>query len=88
MNRVSVELLNCYGIKKLKKQFDFSQDRVYAIYAPNGAMKSSLAQNLSRCGDWCGINGSYIPGAKAYEKGHGRERQGLTQGEHFCRSAI
>lgn len=46
MNRVSVELVNCYGIKKLKKQFDFSKDRVYAVYAPNGAMKSSLAQTF------------------------------------------
>src|ERR1700691_1995862 len=46
MDRVSVDLVNCYGIKKLKKQFDFSQDRVYAIYAPNGAMKSSLAQTF------------------------------------------
>ncbi len=46
MDRVSVDLVNCYGIKKLKKQFDFSQDRVFAIYAPNGAMKSSLAQTF------------------------------------------
>jgi hypothetical protein len=44
MNRVSVDLENCYGIKRLHAQFDFSQERVYAIYAPNGAMKSSLAQ--------------------------------------------
>lgn len=47
MNRVSIELINCYGIKKLKKQFDFSKDRVFAIYAPNGAMKSSLARTFS-----------------------------------------
>jgi len=46
MNRVSIDLTNCYGIKKLTKQFDFSQGRVYAIYAPNGAMKSSLAQTF------------------------------------------
>jgi hypothetical protein len=46
MNRVTIDLVNCYGIKKLKKQFDFSQDRVFAIYAPNGAMKSSLAQTF------------------------------------------
>ncbi len=44
MNRLSVDLRNCYGIKKLQTQFDFSQERIYAIYAPNGAMKSSLAQ--------------------------------------------
>ena len=46
MNRVTVNLQNCYGIKKLAKQFDFSQDRASAIYAPNGAMKSSFAQTF------------------------------------------
>jgi hypothetical protein len=46
MNQVSVDLTNCYGIKKLKKQFDFSQSRVYVLYAPNGAMKSCLAQTF------------------------------------------
>ncbi len=44
MNKLNVELKNCYGIKRLHAQFDFSEERVYAIYAPNGAMKSSLAQ--------------------------------------------
>ena len=44
MDRVSIELENCYGIKRLQNQFDFSNHKVYAIYAPNGAMKSSLAQ--------------------------------------------
>src|SRR3990172_3569293 len=44
MNKVIVDLENCYGIKRLQAEFDFSQERVYAIYAPNGAMKSSLAQ--------------------------------------------
>jgi hypothetical protein len=46
MKRVTVDLQNCYGIKKLAKQFDFSQNRVFAIYAPNGAMKSSFAQTF------------------------------------------
>ncbi|MGA3262692.1 MAG: hypothetical protein ABSC47_01450 [Terracidiphilus sp.] len=46
MNRVTVALQNCYGIKKLAQQFDFSQNRVFAIYAPNGAMKSSFAQTF------------------------------------------
>jgi len=46
MNSVSIDLEHCYGIKKLKKRFDFSQERAYAIYAPNGAMKSSLAQTF------------------------------------------
>jgi len=44
MDRVSVDLQNCYGIKALKYDFDFTGTRkAYAIYAPNGSMKSSFA---------------------------------------------
>lgn len=44
MDRVLVDLQNCYGIKSLKHEFDFSgKKKAYAIYAPNGAMKSSFA---------------------------------------------
>lgn len=46
MNKLNVDLENCYGIKKLQTQFDFSKHEAYAIYAPNGAMKSSLAQTF------------------------------------------
>jgi hypothetical protein len=46
MGRVKIDLKHCYGIKRLKHDFDFSQRRVYAIYAPNGVMKSSLAQTF------------------------------------------
>jgi hypothetical protein len=46
MNKLNFELENCYGIKKLKAQLDFSQHKAYAIYAPNGAMKTSLAQTF------------------------------------------
>jgi hypothetical protein len=46
MDRVTIDLTNCYGIKKLKYVFDFSQMRAYALYAPNGVMKSSLAQTF------------------------------------------
>ena len=51
MNRVAVELANCYGIRRLKYEFDFSQRRAYAIYAPNGSMKSSLAQTFKDIAD-------------------------------------
>lgn len=44
MERVSVELQHCYGIKALKYDFEFTKDKkAFAIYAPNGIMKSSLA---------------------------------------------
>lgn len=46
MGRVRVDLENCYGIRKLCHEFDFSQRKAYAIYAPNGSMKSSLAQTF------------------------------------------
>src|ERR1043166_2241839 len=47
MNKLTLALKNCYGIKKLNFKFDFSQERVYAIYAPNGVMKTSLAQTFA-----------------------------------------
>ena len=51
MNKLNVELENCYGIKKLNAEFDFSTEKVYAIYAPNGVMKSSLAQTFKDVAD-------------------------------------
>lgn len=51
MNRLSVDLENCYGIKRIRTQFDFSKERVFAIYAPNGVMKSSLAQTFQDIAD-------------------------------------
>lgn len=51
MNKVTVDLQNCYGIRKLQHQFDFSERKVYAIYAPNGSMKSSLAQTFQDIAD-------------------------------------
>ncbi|MGD9721499.1 MAG: hypothetical protein AB7O59_09845 [Pirellulales bacterium] len=51
MNKLVVDLENCYGIKKLHATFDFSQCKAYAIYAPNGAMKSSLAQTFKDIAD-------------------------------------
>lgn len=51
MQKLNIELENCYGIKKLKAEFDFSKDKAVAIYAPNGAMKSSLAQTFKDVAD-------------------------------------
>ncbi len=47
MQTLNVDLEHCYGIKKLKKAFDFSQRSAIAVYAPNGAMKTSLAQTFA-----------------------------------------
>lgn len=46
MNKVKVVLQNCYGIKKLEHEFDFSTSKTFAIYAPNGVMKTSFAKTF------------------------------------------
>lgn len=51
MKTLNVDLANCYGIKKLQAKFDFSQHKAYAIYAPNGSMKTSLAQTFKDIAD-------------------------------------
>src|SRR3989339_135237 len=45
MNKLNIKLQYCYGIKKLEKEFIFS-NRTYAIYAPNGSMKTSFAKTF------------------------------------------
>ncbi len=44
MDKLKISLENCYGIQRLEYEFNFEQSHQYAIYAPNGAMKSSLAR--------------------------------------------
>ena len=46
MQSVKIHLENCYGIKHLDAELDFTDTRVYALYAPNGVMKSSLAKTF------------------------------------------
>lgn len=46
MNALTMDLENCYGIRKLEATLDFSKTNAIAIYAPNGSMKSSLAQTF------------------------------------------
>ena len=46
MNKVVVNLQNCYGITSLSATFDFTKKSALAIYAPNGVMKSSFAQTF------------------------------------------
>lgn len=52
MDKLTVELEHCYGIAKLTTDFDFARHgRVFAVYAPNGVMKTSFAntfRDLSR----------------------------------------
>lgn len=43
-----VSLTNCYGIKSLSQEFDFTQARANLVYAPNGIMKTSLSNTFLR----------------------------------------
>jgi hypothetical protein len=46
MKRLIVDIENCYGIKKLQTSLDLGDSKAVAIYAPNGSMKTSLAQTF------------------------------------------
>jgi hypothetical protein len=50
MDKLKVILSNCYGISKLDEKFDLStnggKSKAYAIYAPNGLMKTSFSRTF------------------------------------------
>lgn len=46
MNKLSIHFENCYGIKKLQHEFDFSKCRTFAVYSPNGVMKTSFTKTF------------------------------------------
>jgi len=50
MNKLKICLKNCYGIVSLDYEFDFdssgSRGKAYAIYAPNGLMKTSFSRTF------------------------------------------
>lgn len=57
MQTLAINLRHCYGIKHLAHEFDLSPTagkrnkpaaRAYAIYAPNGVMKTSFARSFAR----------------------------------------
>jgi hypothetical protein len=45
MKKIEFNFQHCYGIKKLSEELIFS-NKTYAIYAPNGVMKTSFAKTL------------------------------------------
>jgi hypothetical protein len=51
MDTLTIDLENCYGIRKMSYTFDFTSKRVYAIYASNGCMKTSLAKTFKNLSD-------------------------------------
>ena len=48
MEKVSINLQNCFGIDNLQYEFDFTKDSTYAIYARNGLMKTSFAKTFQK----------------------------------------
>jgi len=47
MIKLKVNFENCYGIKTLNTEFDFSKCKVHSIYAPNGSMKTSFSKTMN-----------------------------------------
>ncbi|MCQ9376229.1 hypothetical protein NMQ14_18445 [Methyloversatilis sp. XJ19-13] len=43
---MTIDLEHCYGIRRLTATLDFTKTSAIAIYAPNGSMKTSLAQTF------------------------------------------
>ncbi len=45
--KLKIDFENCYGIKKLKHEFEFSENsKTFSIYASNGTMKTSFAKTF------------------------------------------
>lgn len=44
--KLSIDLKKCYGISELVHEFDFGNTNGYAIYAPNGFMKTSFSKTF------------------------------------------
>ncbi len=51
MKKLNLSLEHCYGIRKLNAILDYDNSSTVAIYAPNGAMKSSLANTFQDIAD-------------------------------------
>lgn len=46
MNKLNIELTNCFGIDLLNHEFDFGKGNTFSIYARNGLMKTSFAKTF------------------------------------------
>ena len=46
MNKLIIELTNCFGIDSLNHEFDFGKGNTFSIYARNGLMKTSFAKTF------------------------------------------
>ena len=46
MEKIKIDLQNCFGIGAFVQEFDFSITNSILIYAPNGVMKTSFAKTF------------------------------------------
>jgi energy-coupling factor transporter ATP-binding protein EcfA2 len=51
VQKLQIKLENCYGIRKLEADFDFTKKNIVLIYAPNGSMKTSFANTFQALSD-------------------------------------
>ena len=51
MDELKLDLEHCYGIRRLEHTFNFTDCQAAALYAPNGAMTSSLAKTFQDIAD-------------------------------------
>lgn len=65
MKKLKIDLENCYGIKRLEVELDFTECKACAIYAPNGAMKSSLANTFQDLSEAKAPRDRFFPARKS-----------------------
>ena len=47
INKLKIDLKNCYGIKEFCHEFQFASGKqIHLVYAPNGSMKTSFAKTM------------------------------------------
>ena len=72
MKKLIMKLENCFGIKKMSLDIDYSYKNAAIIYAANGLMKTSLANTFERIRD----------GETVEERVHGKNSEYLIKDEN------
>lgn len=83
MQKLRINLQNCYGITNLKRDFDFSQQRTCVIYASNGAMKTSLAKTFMDLSNGVNSKDLVFPNRKTIREIRGEDDKDITKEQVF-----
>lgn len=83
LSKLEVILENCYGIKKLEHNFDFSEDNTYAIYAGNGIMKTSFARTFKDLSEGNDSKDLMFPDRKTIRKIVDEDNNPITEDQVF-----